>query len=155
MKKLSFVGWFLAASSVVLALGSCQEEQLPATISGLPDGDITFLWNDTGSKTVSIESNYDWTFEEEDEHDIIEVTRTQGTNDLVIKPDINYDRKAYTQLRPQGIYRLHQDYGRFRFCCGREGHHGVSGREFGYLPEFPRCRSCRTGQSYHYVRVQT
>ena len=96
MKKLSFVGWFLAASSVVLALGSCQEEQLPATISGLPDGDITFLWNDTGSKTVSIESNYDWTFEEEDEHDIIEVTRTQGTNDLVIKPDINYDRKAYT-----------------------------------------------------------
>ena len=96
MKKLSFVGWFLAASSVVLALGSCQEEQLPATISGLPDGDITFLWNDTGSKTVSIESNYDWTFEEEDEHDIIEVTRTAGTNDLVITPHINYSRKAYT-----------------------------------------------------------
>ena len=96
MKKLSFVGWFLAASSVVLALGSCREEQLPATISGLPDGDITFQWNDTGSKTVSVESNYDWTFEEEDEHDIIEVTRTAGTNDLVITPNINYDRKAYT-----------------------------------------------------------
>ena len=46
MKKLSFVGWFLAGSSVVLALGSCQEEQLPATISGLPDGDITFQWNE-------------------------------------------------------------------------------------------------------------
>ena len=43
-----------------------------------------------------MEANYDWTFEEEDEHDIIEVTRTQGTNDLVITPDINYDRKAYT-----------------------------------------------------------
>ena len=96
MKKLSFIGWILAASSAVLSLGSCQEEQLPATISGLPDGDITFLWNDTGSKTVSVESNYDWTFEEEDEHDIIEVTRTAGTNDLVITPHINYDRKAYT-----------------------------------------------------------
>ena len=96
MKKLSFIGWILAASSAVLSLGSCQEEQLPATISGLPDGDVTFLWNDTESRTVSVEANYDWTFEEEDEHDIIEVTRTQGTNDLVITPDINYDRKAYT-----------------------------------------------------------
>ena len=96
MKKLSFIGWILAASSAVLSLGSCQEEQLPATISGLPDGDITFQWNDTGSKTVSVESNYDWTFEEEDEHDIIEVTRTAGTNDLVITPHINYSRKAYT-----------------------------------------------------------
>lgn len=96
MKRFSVLGWALAVSAMVFALGSCKKEVIPATISGLPEGDVTFLWNDTESKTVTVESNYDWTYEETDEHNIIELSRKDGSNELVITPNINYASKQYT-----------------------------------------------------------
>lgn len=96
MKRFSVLKWTLAVSAMVFALGSCKEEEIPATISGLPEGDVTFLWDDTESKTVTVESNYDWTYEETDEHGIIELSREEGSNELVITPNINYASKQYT-----------------------------------------------------------
>ena len=89
MKKVSL--WKTAAAlSLVLLSAACGPEEIPATISGLPDGDVTFEWNSTESQTITVEANYDWTFEENDKDNIIEVSRPEGTNDLVITPNRNY-----------------------------------------------------------------
>ena len=61
MKKVSL--WKTAAAlSLVLLSAACGPEEIPATISGLPDGDVTFEWNSTESQTITVEANYDWTF---------------------------------------------------------------------------------------------
>ena len=78
----------LAAAAVSMA---CRQEEIPATITGLPEDGVTFLWSDGGennknSQTVAIDANYEWTFEEIDEDDIIEVTRPEGKSELVITP---------------------------------------------------------------------
>lgn len=84
----------LVVPLLVLALVACRKDEIP-TVS-VPDGDIVFLWNDKESQTVTVESDYDWSFEEVDEYNIIEVSRSGASNTLVVTPNINYASQART-----------------------------------------------------------
>lgn len=91
MKKFSVSRTALVLLASAAVSMACQQEEIPATITGLPEDGVTFLWSDGGennknSQTVAIDANYEWTFEEIDEDDIIEVTRPEGKSELVITP---------------------------------------------------------------------
>ena len=99
MKKFFPMKAVLGASAMMFMLASCQEDELVPTIEGLPEGDVSFVWNSTESETITVNASADWTFEVQDEHDIIDVERPEGTNDLVITPSgPNYASKEYSAL---------------------------------------------------------
>ncbi len=85
---------FLAAA-LAIGAASCTEDPTPVDIK-VPAGDVTFDWNSTEAKTVTVEANYDWDFTLEDEHGICTVAKTEDGSGLLITPNINYASKAYT-----------------------------------------------------------
>lgn len=91
MKKFSVSKMLLALSAIALVPSACQQDEMPETVGGLPEDGVTFQWNEVDSRTVTVEASAEWSFEEIDEDDIIDVVRPEGTNELVITPKgMNY-----------------------------------------------------------------
>ena len=88
---------------MVLTLGllsgmsSCSNDDTVAPpVVNVPQNTLAFKAFDTEAKTVTIESNADWTFEVTGDSQICDVTREEGSNTLTVTPKINYDKAAYT-----------------------------------------------------------
>ena len=97
MKKFSVLKMLLALSAIALVPSACQQDEMPETVGGLPEDGVTFQWNEVDSRTVTVEASAEWSFEEIDEDDIIDVVRPEGTNELVITPKgMNYSLDTHS-----------------------------------------------------------
>ena len=97
MKKFSVSKMLLALSAIALVPSACQQDEMPETVGGLPEDGVTFQWNEVDSRTVTVEASAEWSFEEIDEDDIIDVVRPEGTNELVITPKgMNYSLDTHS-----------------------------------------------------------
>lgn len=97
MKKFSVSKMLLALSAIALVPSACQQDEMPETVGGLPEDGVTFQWNEVDSRTVTVEASAEWSYEEIDEDDIIDVDRPEGTNELVITPKgMNYSLDTHS-----------------------------------------------------------
>lgn len=86
-----------ALGAATVAGGACSDDDTtPAATVNIPQNTVQFKAFDTEPQTVTVEANYEWTFEVTGDTQICDVTRAEGSDALTITPKPNYDNVPHT-----------------------------------------------------------
>ena len=86
-----------ALGAATVAGGACSDDNTtPAATVNIPQNTVQFKAFDTEPQTVTVEANYEWTFEVTGDTQICDVTRAEGSDALTITPKPNYDNVPHT-----------------------------------------------------------
>lgn len=92
MKKLLH-GWSLILTlGLLTGMSACSKDDAatPATVN-VGQNELVFEAFASEAQTITVEANYDWSYEVRGDVQICTVTREEGSNQLTVTPNINYD----------------------------------------------------------------